>query len=543
MTWMTGSPLDYFLICFTAMVTTLLLVPSIKRLARVTGAIDEPNERKIHTGHVPRMGGLAMFLGCLLTFLIYLEGFEQYRGFFLGMVIIVIVGMVDDSIGLEPKIKLLGQIIAACAAISFSDININFLGDMTGTPFSLGLLSGPITVFWIVGITNAINLSDGLDGLAGGISLIAFTCFGFLAYQRADYATFMLCLVLTGSILGFLRYNSHPAEIFMGDTGSLFLGFCLGTFSIAGHFKSLTTITLITPVLVLLVPIADTLWAIIRRVREGRSPFSADKLHFHHKLLSKGMNQPQTVSVIYAISAGLSLSAVALGNTNNFKFLFVPFLLIGLLLFFLQVFGILDLGKWTNRILHPFDSRFSFQTQPLFSKFSLRCIQAGTIIYVTSFILGLPLVPINLLLVVGTTFVLILYLSATKGQNGHNFMIFSYFFLAAVIVMVVNYLQSGHPRGTYTLLDILEPLGFFVITLGIVGKIIVRKTKDIFLSTPLEFFIFLVLVSIAMFPAEIRSDYNLVHNTLRTFFLFLAFKIIALNWQGNQSTSLSVQAG
>jgi len=526
---MTGSALNSFLICITAMVTTLLLVPSIKQLARVTGAVDTPDERRVHSGTVPRMGGLAMFFGCFLTFLIYLDGFDQYRGVFLGMVIMLLVGIIDDSRGLDPKLKLMGQVVAACAAMFLSDLNIDFLGSAMGSSYSLGWLSGPLTVIWIVGITNAINLSDGLDGLAGGISLIAFSCFGFLAWQRADYETFTLCLVLTGSILGFLRYNTHPAEIFMGDTGSLFLGYCLGTVSIAGNFKSLTAMALVTPVLVLLVPIADTLWAIIRRVREGRSPFSADKMHFHHKLLSRGMNQTQTVSLIYGVTAVLSVSAVALANSHGFKFLLIPLMMVSLALFFAQVFGKLDLASWATRFSKELEHRFPFRTQPFLTKASLRLIHLGSAIYMVCFALALPLVPLNILFVVGTTFVLVFYLSVTKGQRGgKHFLVFSYFFMAAVMVLVLDHQRHiEHP--IEDLLGVVEPFAFFMLSLGIFGKILVRRTKDIFLSTPLEFFIFLVLVSIAIIPEDLRNEYNLVQNTLRSFFLFLAIKIIALN--------------
>jgi len=523
--------LNYFLLFITSMVATLLLVPPIKKLARATGAIDEPSERKVHISTVPRMGGLAMFFGCVVTLLIYWDGFEQFRGIFLGMVIIVIVGMIDDSIGLEPRLKFLGQVVAAFAAMALSDVNINFLGGVVGSQFSLGWLSWPLTLLWIVGITNAINLSDGLDGLASGISLIAFSSFGLLAYQRQDLAIFTLCLIMVGSILGFLRYNTHPAEVFMGDTGSLFLGYSLGTLSIAGNFKSLTAMALITPVLVLLVPIADTLWAIIRRVREGRSPFSADKMHFHHKLLNTGMDHPQTVSLIYCISAALSIFAVALANSSKLKYLLIPLLVIGIGLFSSQVFGWLDIAKWSSRMTRKLERWFPFHTRSFLSKTSWRLVQVGAAVYAVTFVLSLALAPLNIVFVAGTVVVLVIYLAMTHQgqQNGQSYMIFSLFFLAAAIVLAINQIQLHEDEPLGALLSYAELAAFMILGLGISGKIIFRKTKELFLSTPLEFFIFLVLVSIAIVPAEIRSEYNLVPNTLRTFFLFLAFKVIALN--------------
>ncbi len=531
--FMFNGPLTSFLLFITSMIATLLLVPPVKKLAHAAGVIDEPCERKVHTKTVPRLGGLAMFFGCMVTFLIFLTGFEQYRGIFLGMVIIVIVGIIDDSLGLEPKLKFLGQVVAALAAMVMSDVNIDFLGGVLGSHYSLGFLSWPLTILWIVGITNAINLSDGLDGLAGGISLIAFTSFGILAYQRGDMQIFTLCLVFVGSILGFLRYNTHPAEIFMGDSGSLFLGYCLATLSIAGNFKSVTAVTLITPVLVLLVPIADTLWAIIRRIREGRSPFSADKLHFHHKLLNTGMDHSKTVSVIYGISVALSIGAVALANSSSFKFMLVPLIIAGVLLFTFQTLGVVDLARWTRK-LNP--DWFPFHLRSFMIRSSLRLIQLGTAMYLVTFLVGLSRAPISAVFVALTIIALVIYLAMGKSQNGQTYLIFSFFFLAAAMVLVIDYIPDRGDLMTTSLI-VLESCGFILVAGGIAGKIIFKKTSELFLSTPLEFFIFLVLVSITMIPEEIRGDYNLVQNTLRTFFLFLAFKIIVLNFNSAEESS------
>ncbi|CAM2066854.1 Undecaprenyl/decaprenyl-phosphate alpha-N-acetylglucosaminyl 1-phosphate transferase [Sulfidibacter corallicola] len=532
--------MNYFLLFITSLVTTLLLVPPIKKLAHVTGAIDEPCERKVHSGLVPRMGGLAIFFGFILTYFVYLNQSQEYRGILIGMVVVVLIGIIDDSIGLEPKLKLLGQVVAAMAAMVMSGVNINVLGGVLGSNFDLGMLSWPLTLLWIVGITNAINLSDGLDGLAGGISLIAFSSFGFLAYYREDYFVFSLCLVLAGCILGFLKYNTHPAEIFMGDTGSLFLGYSLGTLSIAGNFKSLTTITLITPVLVLLIPIADTLWAIIRRLYEGRSPFSADKKHFHHTLLKTGMNHSQTVSVIYGLSTALSACAVALALSSKLRYLLLPMVLMGVIALFAQVSGAVNFSHLTTRLFNKLDHWFSFESQSFLSKASLRMLLIGTTIYSICFLVSLPLVPTNLLFIASTTVVLLLFLAATGGENGRSYMLFSLFFLAAAIALVISHTIEADRRLLGVNMATLETIAFWFMVTGVFGKIIFKKTPEIVLSTPLEFFVFLVLISIAIVPEEFRSQYNLVHHTLRTFFLFLSFKIIALTSFRKEHSTASV---
>lgn len=524
------------------MITTLLLVPPIKRLAFATGVIDEPDERRVHTGRVPRLGGLAMFFGFLLTYLIYFNGYSQYRGIFIGMFIIVIVGLIDDSIGLDPKLKFLGQLVAAMAAMILSDVNIDILGGVLGSPYQLGWLSWPLTLFWIVGITNAINLSDGLDGLASGISLIAFTSFGFLAYQRDDVVIFSLCLVLIGCILGFLKYNTHPAEVFMGDSGSLFLGYSLGTLSIAGNFKSLTTMTLILPVLVLLVPISDTLWAIVRRLREGRSPFSADKKHFHHKLLNYGMDQSQTVSVIYGISAALSICAVALSNSGSLKFMVIPLLILGAAGSLAHVIGVIDLGRWTDSASVLFERLFPFEFRTMISKMCLRLLVFGGAIYLLLFLVGIPLLPRNHLFIVSTTVILFLFLFVTRGANGQSYTIFSLFFLAAAIVLVVNFVSSEGPVMLGYNLPMVETFATTMLVIGVLGKLFFKKKKEIFLSTPLEFFIFLVVLSIAIVPENIRAEFNLVTNVMHTFLLFMTFKIIALTTLDHMAAQAKAQS-
>jgi UDP-GlcNAc:undecaprenyl-phosphate GlcNAc-1-phosphate transferase len=427
--------------------------------------------------------------------------------------------------------------------MALSGVNIDFLGGVLGSNFSLGFLSWPLTIIWIVGITNAINLSDGLDGLAGGISLIAFTCFGILAYQRGDQEIFILCLILVASILGFLRYNSHPAEIFMGDTGSLFLGYCLGTLSIAGNFKSVTVLTLITPVLILLVPIADTAWAIIRRIREGRSPFSADKMHFHHKLLDTGISHSQTVTVIYGICFALSLTAVALANNSAFKYLLIPLVIAGIVLFLMHVTGMVNVAKWSQEFSNVLDRFFSFQARTFLTRLSLRLIQAGMAIYLFTFMMGIMKAPTNLIIVAGTVIALVFFLGMSKSKSGHNYMIFSFFFLAAVMVIVIDSLPVVPSDAIVNNLMLLEPAGFILLAIGVFGKIIFKKRVDLFLSMPLEFFIFLVLVSIALVPQEVRIEFNLVQNVLRTFLLFLGMKAIALNYAGRESGALPAPAG
>ena len=306
-----------------AAVVALISTPVVRSLAFRVGAVDVPKDgRRMHNHPIPRMGGLAIFFGFLLSVLVFLPLSKQYRGMLLGAVIIVILGIFDDIYALPAKPKFLVQIVAALIAVHagcriyiLSNINI-----FSSDPFwILGWLSIPISVFWIVGITNAVNLIDGLDGLACGVSTISSMTMLVIALTVAEAQVAILMAALAGACIGFLPYNLNPAKIFMGDTGSTFLGFVLATVSIQGLFKSYAIISFAVPFLVLGLPIFDTCFAILRRLARGQSPMAPDRGHIHHRLIDMGFTQKQAVAVLYLISAILGLSAVVLTTNNAMK--------------------------------------------------------------------------------------------------------------------------------------------------------------------------------------------------------------------------------
>ena len=229
---------------------------------------------------------------------------------------IVIIGLIDDYKNLPAKVKLLGQILAACVVVYF-DVRIDVITDPFGDYLYLEYLAAPATVFWIVGLTNTVNLIDGLDGLAAGVSTIASITIMLVALQEDVMIVALFTAALAGAALGFLRYNFNPAKIFMGDTGSMFLGFILAGISVIGAVKCTATIALIVPILALGLPIMDTTFAIIRRYRGGVPIFKPDKGHLHHRLLDLGFSQRQAVLLMYVISALLGLSAVALNEVSG----------------------------------------------------------------------------------------------------------------------------------------------------------------------------------------------------------------------------------
>jgi|LGOV01.1.fsa_nt_gb UDP-GlcNAc:undecaprenyl-phosphate GlcNAc-1-phosphate transferase len=324
---LTAPFLVAFVMCF-------ILTPISMKIARRINAIDLPKgERKIHTKPIPRLGGIAIFLATLATMFYYSNySFNIILGISLGAIVIVITGILDDIYDLPAKIKLLMQIVAAVIVVSFGiriEIFTNYFA--SAGYINLGILSIPLTIFWIVGITNTVNLIDGLDGLAAGIAMIASFTLAYIALLNNRVETATLLVILAGSSLGFLPYNFNPAKVFMGDSGSLFLGYFLSVVSILGAVKGAAAITYFLPVLALGLPIFDTSYAILRRMVNKRPIMEADKGHLHHKLLDIGFDHKRAVLVLYSISILLGITAVFC-STNRYLDSLIPLSLVLLLI-------------------------------------------------------------------------------------------------------------------------------------------------------------------------------------------------------------------
>ena len=305
------------------LIVSFLATPLVRRLAFKIGAVDIPRDnRRMHDHPIPRLGGLAIFLGFLVSVLTFANIDMEMQGILIGAVIIVVLGIADDIHSLPAKFKFVVQIVAALCAV-LHGVGIHVLSNpiiFSDEPYwVLGGWSIPISVLWIVAITNAVNLIDGLDGLADGISTIAAMTMLILALALGEWEIALICGALVGACVGFLPYNMNPARIFMGDTGSTFLGFILACVSIQGLFKYYAIISFLVPFIILGLPIFDTASAIIRRILKGQSPMVADRSHIHHKLIDMGLNQKQAVSTLYIVSGVLGLSAVLLTTSGGAK--------------------------------------------------------------------------------------------------------------------------------------------------------------------------------------------------------------------------------
>lgn len=288
------------LMTVTTFIFTASIIPFIKRVAIHVGALDVPNKRKVHSSPMPRLGGLAMFLGFLFGYMLFGEPSSMMNSILIASFIIILVGTIDDIKPLKASVKFIFQIATALVITVYGKILIQDIS-VFGMYFQLGILAYPITIFFILGSLNCINLIDGLDGLAAGISTIYFATIGLISIIMGKMGLdFVLTFIMLGSVLGFLVHNFHPASIFAGDSGSLFMGLMIAIIALLG-FKSVTLTSFIIPLLIFAIPILDTIFAIIRRLLKGESISKPDKAHLHHQLLNKNFSHRTTVLIIYGV--------------------------------------------------------------------------------------------------------------------------------------------------------------------------------------------------------------------------------------------------
>ncbi|WP_100010542.1 MraY family glycosyltransferase [Lentibacillus sediminis] len=285
------------------------------KYSKSINATDRPNYRKMHAKPIPTLGGVAIFLSFICGLLIIQPVSESHQAIIFGAIIIVLLGAADDLYDLSPKIKFLVQLIVATIVVLWGGLQVEFINLPFGGQLEFGFTSVIFTILWIVGITNAINLIDGLDGLAAGVSTIALFTIAGMAVIMGNVYVATMALILFFSTLGFLRYNFYPAKIFMGDTGALFLGYMISVLALLG-FKNVAVVSFIIPIFILGVPISDTLIAMIRRYINKQPLSSPDSSHLHHRLVKSGFSHRQTVLFIYLLSTMFSLSAVFFSMTT-----------------------------------------------------------------------------------------------------------------------------------------------------------------------------------------------------------------------------------
>ncbi len=344
--------MESYIIISISILAGLLATYGTRSFALKKGIGTVPNQRKVHSGFIPHMGGVGIFIGGLFGLMVALFWKEyywhmftfKYAGILTGATIMLITGIVDDTRGLQAGQKFFLQLVAATIVI-YSGCKIETIINPFGDPITLGIFSIPVTYLWLIGITNAMNLLDGLDGLASGVGLLALSTFAILSYQQQDWMTFGICLAFIGSILGFLYFNYHPASIFMGDTGSLFLGFLIAALAVKGLQKSEGNIALLVPIIALAVPIGDTSLAFFRRINQGHHPFSPDRDHLHHRLLFLGLSHRQAVHIIYLFSFLFGVAAILMATETGLYGALVVLLIFLIAILSLHRLGYLEAQK------------------------------------------------------------------------------------------------------------------------------------------------------------------------------------------------------
>lgn len=300
-----------FLMALTTFIFTALIMPITNKIAEHIGAIDIPkDERRVHKKPIPKLGGLGIFIGFLFGYMLFGIQSIQMNSILIGSFIIIIYGIIDDIKTLDAKYELIGQLLAASAIVFYGQILLTNI-TVFGYELEFGIFAYPITLFFILGCTNVIRLIDGVDGLSSGISTIFFLTIGIIAFFQGRVQTLEITLtfIMLGATAGFLVHNFYPARLFAGEAGSAFMGFIIAVISLLGYKGTLLTSVLV-PILILAVPILDTLFAIIRRKLKGKSFFEADKEHLHHQLMKKNYSQRRTVLIIYAMNILFSVASI-----------------------------------------------------------------------------------------------------------------------------------------------------------------------------------------------------------------------------------------
>ncbi len=350
--------MNYANMIFTFVISfifTFATTPLVRRFAYRIGAVDVPRDkRRVHKRPTPRVGGLAIIFGFLVAIISFNDVWtKELISILIGVGILGVLGVIDDCKELDAKLKFVVQIIAALVVVLFGDIRISVMSNpnvFSENPYIIfpQWLSITVTVLWIVFMTNAVNFIDGLDGLAAGVSAIMSMSLVFIAITYHEYEIALLGLALMGGCFGFLPFNFNPAKIFMGDTGSMFLGYMLSVLSVQGMFKSYAVISFAVPIIMLGLPLFDALFAMARRLLTGKNPMSADRGHLHHRLYDMGFSQKQTVFILYAISGVLGITSILLAEQ---RFLRAMLLLICVLIFLLIA---TMMGK--NSYVHKIDA-------------------------------------------------------------------------------------------------------------------------------------------------------------------------------------------
>jgi UDP-GlcNAc:undecaprenyl-phosphate/decaprenyl-phosphate GlcNAc-1-phosphate transferase len=527
--------MTFFSTLLFSMFSTMALIPILRRYAARISCVDEACERKVHNGAMPRVGGLAMAVGVMVPMLLWASKNQVASAILLGSGVIVLFGFLDDIRELGYRAKFCAQLAAALVAVQIGGIKICCLGALLPNGYILpDWLAIPLTLVVIVGVTNAINLSDGLDGLAGGIMLLCFICIGFMAYRGENQVLALLAVAVGGAIFGFLRYNTHPAVVFMGDAGSQLLGFLSVTMALTIS-QGDTPVSPLFPILLLGLPILDTFMVMAERISKGHSPFLADKNHMHHKLLRLNFFHSEAVFILYVLQAMLVTAAYVLRFYPDWLLLLVY---LGFSSMVLSLIITADRNGW--RINRPgFIDRMVKQKLKIHIKDRFLVVKISQAIMETGFLLLLMttcLLPGNIPLYVSVigiwiivAIVLACFVKLFQGSNALRLAI--YLFLPLVIYygdLLPAAWVPAEMKNWYGLC--FGALVFFaVVTLK------ATRRRQGFRATPVDFILLFVAVVVPNLPDLAFHGFHLGSMAAEIIVIFFVFEVLVGELRGQQN--------
>jgi UDP-GlcNAc:undecaprenyl-phosphate GlcNAc-1-phosphate transferase len=521
----------FFSTLLLSMFITISLIPVLRRAAIRVNAMDFPDERKVHVHPMPKSGGIAMALGAFIPIVLWVPGDPFVKAFLLGGATVTLFGAIDDFRNLGYKVKFLGQAIAALIVILYGDVKIECLGVFLPDGCLLSnWIAVPLTLIVIVGVTNAINLSDGLDGLAGGITLLSFICLAYLAYRLEHPVIGVLAVAVAGAIFGFLRFNTYPAILFMGDAGSQLLGFLAVTLSVKLTQMS-APLSPLLPLLLLGFPILDTLTVMLERIREGKSPFIADKSHFHHRLIRLGLFHTEAVLVVYIIQTAMVAAAFILRFYSEWVILAFYMLFSGLIL---VAFATADWAHWTLKRTSVVDKVIKkrlkvLKDKQVFVKVCFRIVEYG-LPFILLFSCFMPAaIPVSVSVFASALLGLLLLTWFLKREwIGGSIRVALYLFIPVMLYLSErNAMSWMNDEGLH-----FYDLSFGAVVVFVILTLKLTRRKKGFKTTPMDFLILFVALVVPNLPDEQIQSYQMGLFAARIVVMFFGYEVLVGELRG-----------
>jgi len=519
--------MDLLLAFILAMALTMALIPALMRRAGAMHVLDEPAERKVHGRPMPRVGGIAMAVGVAVPLLLWLDLDWLTAAYLASALIVLLFGVWDDRATLSPGLKFLGQLIAVHIVVLVGGVEIHSVTFASRVELP-ELIAAPLTVLVLLGVTNAINLSDGLDGLAGGTTFLCCAAIALLSYGTDQAFVATVAVVVMGGLLGFLRYNSYPARVFMGDGGSQFLGFTVGVLAVLLTQNESLPFSAALPLLLLGLPILDTLTVIAIRLREGRSPFSADKNHLHHRLLGRGFEHFEAVGVIYLLQGVLFLLAWQLRYHSDVTIVAV---FLGFAATLLLVLFAAERRGWRWHGLGSFrlgtaqisETLVRLKQPGLMPRWTAIVVMGCLLLYFASVAVMVGPVGRDIgWLAVGLCTVLGLAILQRSTMSGIEAITQGALYVAVVIAVYLDHVATDLPR----LFVVAKLVIFPVLTLAVVLRLRLSRERR-FEVTPLDLLVIFVALALPNLPGLRGAPSNLGFSVAKLIVLFYALEMLA----------------